>query len=197
MGESLMVVVYLLLGLGVVGALYYAVTQITVRQRKLDADMTRLERLAAEVAMNAEAILERVDERIEQLERLSAELEARAARVQAPPAAPPAEAAPAKPRRSRSRQSAAEPQPGADAGARPGPASDAYSHVDQAPSPHEQPQPDSDSDSQPKLNYAEIRARVYAMADAGHDALDIAQALGIPRGEVQLILNLRGAKMNA
>lgn len=179
MGESLMVVVYLLLGLGVVGALYYAVTQITVRQRKLDADMTRLERLAAEVAMNAEAILERVDERIEQLERLSAELEARAAQMQASPPVPLAEAAPAKPRRSRPRQSAAR------------------AAQDAAPVPAAESPASPGKPSQPKPNYAEIRARVYAMADAGHDALDIAQALGIPRGEVQLILNLRGAKMNA
>lgn len=176
MGEGLTIVIYLLLGLGVVGALYYAVMQITVRQRRLDAEMTRLERLAAEVAMSAEAILERVDERIDYLEKLSAALEARAAQIQPPPA----EGERPRPKRTRSRQ----------AGAR-------AAQAAETSGPAGQPAAEPESPEEAGRNYAEIRTRVYAMADAGHDELEIARALGIPRGEVQLILNLRSAKMNA
>lgn len=178
--------IYLLLGLGLVAGLYYALTQITARQRRLNAELTRLERLAAEVAMNAEAILERVDERIERLEALAAEVEAKVNAARAavepqplpapeeapvvPAAQPAAEEAPSKPKRQRSKTAgAAQPEPPAPASAEP--------------------------KAQP--NYQERRAAVFAMADEGKEIGEIAQALGIPRGEVQLMLNLRGRKVTA
>jgi hypothetical protein len=38
---------------------------------------------------------------------------------------------------------------------------------------------------------ADTRAEIYALADAGHDAVGIARKLGMTRGEVELILGLR------
>ena len=50
-------VLYLLLGLAAIGALAFAFYQVTARQRRLMAELTRLERLTAEVVMSAEAVL--------------------------------------------------------------------------------------------------------------------------------------------
>jgi len=42
--------------------------------------------------------------------------------------------------------------------------------------------------------YADLRQAVWRLADEGKDAVAIAEALGVPRGEVLLMLNLRGRK---
>jgi hypothetical protein len=166
---------YLLLGLALMGGLLWALTQITARQRRLDAELTRLEQLSAEVTMNAEAVLERVDERIEQLTQLLAQLEARAqvaaAEQQEPGPAPPApEGEQAPPPRKRRGRSAKARSVEVEVGAAP-------------ESGHPAPTP--------AQRYQELRARVSALADQGKSPAQIAQELGIPRGEVELMLNLR------
>ena len=60
---------YLVLALAAVGALAYAVYQVTVRQQRMLAEITRLERLTAEVTMSAEALLDEIDQRMARLER--------------------------------------------------------------------------------------------------------------------------------
>src|SRR5690606_13604207 len=77
--EPMPAVLYVLLALAVVGALAYAVHQVTVRQRRILAEITRLERLTAEVTMSAEALLDEIDERMARLRDLAAQLEKRAA----------------------------------------------------------------------------------------------------------------------
>lgn len=227
-------VLYVLLALAVVGALAYAVHQVTVRQRRILAEITRLERLTAEVTMSAEALLDEIDERMARLRDLAAQLEKRAAaelqaRAQAEgrggdpeaeslggearsgaakergepaghvpesgpvpegsaegaaasgavpaaavetPAAPPAgEAKPgrARKRRSRTSKSGAADRPGSRDGDAEGPAAAGD-------------------------RYADLREAVWRLADEGKDAVAIAEALGVPRGEVLLMLNLRGRK---
>ena len=44
----------------------------------------------------------------------------------------------------------------------------------------------------PELTRGERRRRIYELADGGHAAMAIADALRIPLGEVEMILNLRG-----
>lgn len=56
-----------------------------------------------------------------------------------------------------------------------------------APSPD--PAPESSPESAEDLRYSEI----YALADAGHSAQDIAQRLDRPSGEIELILALRSS----
>lgn len=146
-----MTTVYLLLGLALMGGLFYALTQITARQRRLNAELTRLERLAAEVSMNAEAIFEQVDERMGRLDDL------------------------VKSAQGRVDVSAVAPQVQKETPA-------------QAPT---LPPPTS------MQKYQEVRAAVWTLADRGDDPITIAQALGIPRGEVQLMLNIRGRKVTA
>lgn len=219
MSGSSMTVVYLILGLGFVGGLYYALTQITARQRRLNAELTRLERLAAEVAMNAEAILERVDERIERLNEIAeaAEITVTSARaavevhVQAPPVAPVAAPAPAQ-----ASVPAPAPAPGAEEAqparkkSRPRKAPAVQAKPKAPPEPVAQapaaPQPESEPsgpvEAKPEgikslSKYQELRTSVFALADQGKEIGEIAQALGVPRGEVQLILNLRGRKVTA
>jgi len=89
----MLTIIYLMLGLAFMGGLFWALMQITARQRRLTAELTRLERLAAEVSLNAEAILDRVDERADRLNELLERAEAAVARV--PAEAPPAPVAPA------------------------------------------------------------------------------------------------------
>ena len=143
---------YLFLGVALIGALFYALTQITARQRRLNAELLRLERLAAEVSMSAEAVFDQIDARLDHLQRavskgnaeagaetkLEAKVEMNVAATVERPAAPVA--------------------------------------VDR---------------------YRETRARVWALADQGKTELETAKELGVPRGEVRLILNLRRRKGSA
>lgn len=189
-----MTAVYLVLGLGLVAGLYYALTQITARQSRLNAELSRLERLAAEVAMSAEAILERVDERIDRLNEIAAGVEATAAaarlaveaRVE-PAAEAKADKAQPKPRKRRAKQEVAtqsEPKPDPKADPKPEPTVAAQAEVE----------PES---VKSLAKYQEVRATAFALADQGKSIGEIAQELGVPRGEVQLILNLRGRKVTA
>lgn len=96
-----MTAIYLTLGLAIMGGLFYALTQITARQRRLNAELTRLERLAGEVALNAEALLDRVDERAMRVGELLGRAEALTAGISRarPPevvALPPTPAVPAR-----------------------------------------------------------------------------------------------------
>ena len=158
-------VAYLLLALAVIGALAYALYQVNLRQQRLMAELTRLERLTAEVTMNAEAVLDEVDQRIERLNQLAAAVEARvtAAPATMPAAAPEATAEPIA-------QPAAEPAP----------------EPDPTPAPQDAPAPAD--------RYGELRQAVRALADEGKEPVEIAAALGVPRGEVLLLLNLRGKR---
>ncbi len=164
--------IYLLLGVGLMGGLFYALTQITARQRRLTAELTRLERLAAEVSMNAEAVLERVDERMEQLTamlaQVSSAVEAAQAAAAQPPAPAPAPAVAAEPKK-RKRAPKVEAQP---------------------------PAPEANEPTSIQ-RYQQVRSAVWAMADEGKELGEIAQALSIPRGEAELMLNLRGRKVRA
>lgn len=90
----MLTIVYLMLGLAFMGGLFWALMQITARQRRLTAELSRLERLAAEVSLNAEAILDRVDERTDRLNELLERAEAAVARVPAVPAPAPVVPAP-------------------------------------------------------------------------------------------------------
>lgn len=186
MSGGSMTALYLVLGLGLVAGLYYALTQITARQRRLNAELTRLERLAAEVAMNAEAILEQVDERIDRLNQIAAAVEATAAAaraaVEAAAQAPLTATAPV--------------APGAQA-APEAPAAPAA--VESRPTPKKRRTPKEPATSPEPLTakYQELRSAVFALADEGKEVGEIAQKLGVPRGEVQLILNLRGRKVTA
>jgi hypothetical protein len=133
------------------------------------------------VALNAEAILDRVDERADRLNELMARAEARVAEavavqspapVEAPVEAPAVEAPPKK---KRTRKAAA-PAPAAEVA----------------------PEPEAVTNSPtPIAKYQELRGAVWAMADQGKSPSDIAQALNVPRGEVQLLLNLRAKKVTA
>lgn len=226
-------VLYVLLALAVVGALAYAVYQVTVRQRRILAEITRLERLTAEVTMSAEALLDEIDERLAHLRDLAAQLEKRAAaelqaRAQAEgrggdreAAAPGGEARPAAAgARAESVGSLPSPGPvpessaeGAAAGAAPGAAVD----TPEAPPAGEakpgrarkgrartgkaraadRPAAGDGAAEEPAAagdRYADLRQAVWRLADEGKDAVAIAEALGVPRGEVLLMLNLRGRK---
>lgn len=300
------VVFYTLLGLAVIGAIAYALYQVNLRQKRMDAELTRLEQLTAEVTMNAEAVLDQVDQRVEKLNQLAAAMEARALEaVQGPalpepakpsldvlvgeaqvftagadlevepvaeaepedqpqPAEPPAQpkrrgrkpkgqqvqggqaptASEAPPAPAPDGESVAEPgeAAAAEAGEAPvaGPDAAAAASTNEAPaarpkrgrpakkgqSPAAQvaaasmptAQPAATPSAAPKRRgrkpkaqsahptagsptpgapastdrYGGIREAVYARADRGEDVVAIAAALGVPRGEVMLLLNLRG-----
>jgi len=202
MGDS-MTAVYLVAGLLLVGLLYYVLTQITARQRRLNAELTRLERLAAEVSMNAEAILERVDERIDRLNELTTEVEQRMSELRA--AAANQSAAPAL--LPNTQPAAAAPgmsEPKAEeAPKQRKPRKRAAQEVATVPAeppaaPVEEPATPEDPTNPTSLQrYQQLRVAVSSMADQGKSAAEIAQELGVPRGEVQLILNLRGRKVTA
>jgi len=199
-------VAYLLLALAVIGALAYALYQVNARQKRLMAELTRLERLTAEVTMSAEALLDEVDQRAQRLSQLAAELEQKAVRqVQAPPseahisaagspAAEPAalgtvSAGPSHVEPAATEFPAAEPRP--EWVSRPG---------GEAKSAEPLPgRPDSGAAAPvqfpaPSDRYRDLRQVVWRLADEGRDAVEIAEALGVPRGEVMLLLNLRGKK---
>jgi|GEM_PF-1683111 len=260
-------VAYLLLGLAVIGALIYAFYQVNRRQQRVMAELTRLERLTAEVAMNAEAVFDEVDQRLERLRQMAAELEERAARqLQAGPRPQSSSAVPA--------QGGAGPQSGTDAeagtpeqprypvpppaqvqpGARiqpekppvhPQSAVRAYEALQRLAQPElrppgdartpmvsqspeatarhapadgkgpvpsapeaagsaEPPQPEEPEEmaaavplqqaASPADRYEALRQEAWRLADEGKDAVEIAGALGVPRGEVLLMLKLRGRR---
>lgn len=210
--------VYLVLILAAVGALLYLLTQVAGRQRRLNAELARLEHLTAEVAMTAEAMLDRVDERIERLSRIADRVEAKVAAraaaleqeeslaaaaqatataqpvaaaqpsVAAPPsvaeaAAPASTTTPAPRKRGRPRKN-------------PLPEQAPAAPVQQAAAPA--PTPAAPAASQPAVqpgtSFAHRNDKVQAvtaLAREGKSVAEIATALAIPRGEVQLILNLR------
>ncbi|MGE5672594.1 MAG: hypothetical protein ACM3XM_01730 [Mycobacterium leprae] len=212
--------VYLVLILAAVGALLYLLTQVAGRQRRLNAELARLEHLTAEVAMTAEAMLDRVDERIERLSRIADRVEAKVAAraaaleqeeslaaaaqatataqpvaaaqpsVAAPPsvaeaAAPASTTTPAPRKRGRPRKN-------------PLPEQAPAAPVQQAAAPAPASTPAAPAASQPAVqpgtSFAHRNDKVQAvtaLAREGKSVAEIATALAIPRGEVQLILNLR------
>jgi uncharacterized protein YciI len=176
---------YLLLGFLLVGALYWVLIRITARQRQLQADLARLEELSAEVTLHAEGIFDQVDGRLARLTAVMGALEAKAAAAAQPVVAAgpvePAAAAPAPAKRRGRPKKAAHPE----AAAQPTP----------APVPAEpvQPQPEVTS----VARYQALRPQVWALADQGRPVDAIAHELGLPRGEVQLLLNLRTRQITA
>lgn len=202
------VLLYLLIGLGVMGGLYWTLNQITRRQRKVDQDLRRLEELTAEVTLNAGAVLEQADDRIALLQELLQAVELKAAEEPAPTvaesekkapapapasadrpkdssveAATPVDVAPAALATPLSSVSPAEPGPAAT----PGPAPAASEPV-----PAEPAAPISSLQ-----RYQALRSAVWALADQGLDPVAIAKKLGVPRGEVQLMLSLRSRRVTA
>lgn len=188
--------IYLLLGLAVAGALIYAMMQVNARQQRLHAELTRLERLSAEVTMNAEAVLEQVDQRIERLNQLAAALEARAQYTAEPAAEAEAPTHPARTRKRSQGQRAAKVSGNRESKQ----ATAAGEEMAQAAQPEVQPEPgpqaEPPSSKDPADRYTDRRQAVFALADQGKSPLEIAEALAIPRGEVQLMLNLRGRKLS-
>lgn len=180
-----MIVVYMLLGLALVGGLYWALTQFTLRQRAVTAELSRLEQLTAEVSMNVEALLERVDERTERLderaERLAALLAMVEARAEATVPAPAPAVAPA---------------PAAASGPAPSPPKKGGRSRKQ-PKPEAEPAAQAPPVPAPIQRYQELRSAVWALVDQGKEAGAIAQELGLPRGEVLLLINLRAKNVTA
>lgn len=152
--------VYLVIGVGLLAGLYWTLTQITRRQRRVDESLKRLEELAAEVSMEAGAVLEEADERIALLRELLEAVELKAAGQERDAAAP--------------EESAVKPTPE--------PAAEAA-------------KPEKPVSSLER--YQGLRASVWRLADQGLTAPQIAQQLGVPRGEVELMLNLKRRRMNA
>lgn len=216
---------YLVLALAVVGVLAYAVYQVTVRQQRILAEITRLERLTAEVTMSAEALLDEIDERMARLNDLAAQLEIRAvAEVQAQaqsqskakartgPQAVPQEAryaaeAPSQQQaqtqatpvpaqeeaQAQAQRPPAEAEPARQKPKRGGRvrtgAKTTASEVQTTAEPETETQPLAPAD-----RYGDLRQAVWRLADEGWNAVEIAETLGVPRGEVLLMLNLRGKK---
>lgn len=175
---------YCLLGLAAVGGLCWFSARIAARQQRLTADLTRLERLAAEVTMHAEAILERVDDRTDRLNQLAATVESR---VKEMTAAVAVAAAPA-------------PAPVAEVQEAPVPKKRGRGKKQAEPAVAETPvveTPVTEPGTTSILRYQALRSDVWQLADQGMDAKEIAQRLNIPRGEVQLLLNLRSRKVTA
>jgi hypothetical protein len=163
---------YLIAGLLGIAALCWALYQANLRHRRVQAELLRLDRLAAEVTLHAEAVLDQVDERTAQLQKL---LEAASAQVAA--AAGVASA------------SAPTPTPAPAPAPAPG-----YAPTAPTPAPAPAVQPVDENDS---LRYGELRTKVAALAEGGTPVAQIAQMLGVPRGEVSLILNLHKKKASA
>ncbi|HYF76257.1 MAG TPA: hypothetical protein VD973_03945 [Symbiobacteriaceae bacterium] len=169
---------YLIEGLLGIAALCWVLYQANLRHRRLQAELLRLDRLAAEVTLHAEAVLDQVDERTAQLQKL---LDAATAQVAA---ATGVASAPAP---------TPTPVPAPAPGYAPAPA--LARAMAPAPSPEPPPaqavQPADENDS---LRYSELRTKVAALAEGGIPVAQIAQMLGVPRGEVSLILNLQKKK---
>lgn len=185
-------VLYLLLGLAAIGALAFAFYQVTARQRRLMAELTRLERLTAEVVMSAEAVLDEVDQRVAELKRLADAL-----------ASAPGEGRAGSTPSDRASAETEEPTPTQTAAQMPPqelpemPAQTPIQAATRAPAQKPAQEPagsvpqhgDADGSAD---RYTAAREAVYRLADEGKSPVEIAEALGFPRGEVQLILNLRG-----
>lgn len=183
------VIIYLLLGLATLGGLFWLLTQITARQRRVNAELTRLERLAAEVAMNAEAVLEQVEDRIEHLQKLANEVEAKIVlEATVSPTAVSVDGGPIQPAELAPVQAAARLQ------AVPTPIAAQVSVPDRAPAPRKRGRPRKVQPPVEALGsqgrYQALRAQVVSLAGQEMDAAAIGRQLGMPRGEVQLILNL-------
>jgi hypothetical protein len=172
-----MTAVYLMLGVALVGALYWLLVRLNNRQRQVQAELARLEQLAAEVTLQAEGIFDQVDARLAELAKLTQAFEAK---VQAAAAAAPA----------------AEVFPQATPAAAPEPAPKKR----RGRPKKEQPAPEASEAPEaavPAARYETLRPRVWALADQGQSAEEIAQAVGLPRGEVHLLLNLRSRQVTA
>lgn len=185
-------VLYLLLGLAAIGALAFAFYQVTARQRRLMAELTRLERLTAEVVMSAEAVLDEVDQRVAELKRLADAL-----------ASAPGEGRAGSTLSGRASAETEEPTPTQTAAQMPPqelpemPAQTPIQAATRAPAqkPAQEPAgsvPQHGDADRSADRYTAAREAVYRLADEGKSPVEIAEALGFPRGEVQLILNLRG-----
>lgn len=209
-------VLYVLLALVAIGALAYAFYQVTVRQQRMLAEITRLERLTAEVTMSAEALLDEIDQRMARLNELAAQMEIRMvadlqAEAQAQVKAQPEDRAVAQEVSGRAHEHERMTQPGSKTEPEPG----AEPEPEATPAPQKpkrarragagsrsraaagQPSPDSqETQEAPPQDagdrYGSVRDAVYRLADEGKGVLEIAEALQLPRGEVQLMLNLRG-----
>lgn len=214
---------YLVLALAVIGALAYALYQVTVRQQRMLAEITRLERLTAEVTISAEALLDEIDQRMARLNQLAAQLEIRMiaeAQAQAEEAAggetqtePGAAPAPPKPKRARRARTGFRSQaPATETSPNQSSADQSPESVERntapvqpaelagrseaiEPASVEPPQPpQAELPETPADRYGDLRQAVWRLADDGRDAVEIAETLGVPRGEVLLLLNLRGRK---
>jgi len=169
---------YPIIGLAVVGGLYWVLTEMTRRQQRVDASLRKLEELAAEVTMEAGAVLEQADERIALLRELLEAVELKA------------------------REQAAEKASGEDRahGAAREPASVQEPVPLREPAQVQEPVGVAAPQTAPgssRERYQAIRAEVWALADRGLSEAEIARRLGIPRGEVQLMLNLRARRVTA
>lgn len=202
---------YLLIGAGFLGGLYWILTQITRRQRKVDESLRRLEELVAEVTMEAGAVLEEAEDRIELLRELLHAVELKAVEEgaeQAAPApgqvwseaaqaeAPDTKAAPlAAPTAAAVRTAQAAPDspaaPAAPAAAAPALRQQA-APVEAAAGAALEPRAVSSLE-----RYQRIRATVWALDDQGLSPAEISQQLGVPRGEVLLMLNLKARRVTA
>jgi hypothetical protein len=174
---------YLIAGLLGIAALCWMLYQANLRHRRLQAELLRLDRLAAEVTLHAEAVLDQVDERTAQLQKLLDAATAQVAAATGVASAPAPTPVPAR---------APAPAPGY------APAPALARAMAPAPSPEPPPaqavQPADENDS---LRYSELRTKVAALAEGGIPVAQIAQMLGVPRGEVSLILNLQKKKASA
>lgn len=186
---------YLLIGVGLLGGLYWTLTQITRRQRKVDESLKRLEELVAEVSMEAGAVLEEAEDRIELLRELLHAVELKAAEEEAEQTAPapdqvgsePVQAPAPEKKPASAAASTALAVPAAPAAAGATPAQERALAAVAA-------EPKSISSLE---RYQQIRAAVWALDDQGLTAVEISQRLGVPRGEVLLMLNLKARRVTA
>ena len=172
---------YLIAGLLGIAALCWVLYQANLRHRRLQAELLRLDRLAAEVTLHAEAVLDQVDERTAQLQKLLEAASAQVAAATGVASAPTPTPVPA-------------PAPGSAPAPAPGYAPAPATAPAPAPPPAQAVQPADENDS---LRYSELRTKVAALAEGGIPVAQIAQMLGVPRGEVSLILNLQKKKASA
>jgi len=192
---------YLLIGVGLLGGLYWTLTQITRRQRKVDESLKRLEELVAEVSMEAGAVLEEAEDRIELLRELLHTVELKAAEEEAGQTVPapgrvgsePVEAPAPEKKPASAAAGTALAVPAAPVGSAAPAAAGATPAQERALAA---------AAAEPKAisslkRYQQIRAAVWALDDQGLTAVEISQRLGVPRGEVLLMLNLKARRVTA